>query len=118
MTSRHTNPVADAAKALTDAILTLRAPRIPPQAYAEDADALATWREEIGRAVAAFDEEVAAIAADRGIKLSEEHLVSSADEPALVTDLRDAACEMAAEEPPPRPKRLTPAQAGVGGIKI
>ena len=118
MTSRHTNPVADAAKEMATAILALRAPRLSPQTDAEEIDALATWREEIGGAIANLDEEIAALALDHGAPLSGKHLSVEAEPSELVSDLRDAACDLAAAAPEPEYDRLTAADYGVGHHRI
>lgn len=118
MTSRHTNPVADAARGLSAAILALPAPRLSPQTDGDEIDALASYVEAMDAAIAAYREEMASLARDHGAPLWGEHLAADADQSELAADLRDAACDMAAGQPAQRHERLTPAQAGVGGIRI
>lgn len=118
MTSRHTNPATESQRALAAAVLAPLAPRLSQQITDGEADALATWREEIGKAIAVFDEEIASIARDRGAPLWGEHLAADADPSELVCDLRDAACDLAAAAPEPEYDHLTAADYGVGQHRI
>ena len=118
MTSRHTNPIADSARTLSAAILALPAPRLSPQTDGDEIDALASYVEDVDAAIAAYREDIAAIAKDHGATLGSKHLASDAEPSDLVRDLRDAACDLAAAAPEPGYDRLTAADYGVGRHRI
>lgn len=125
MTSRHTDPSVSARRALANAILTAPVTRLPATrgATANEIDNLSSSEAYIDVLFATYREEMAAIAQKAGAPLGYDHKAVDAQTSDFVTDLREAARKMSADEDAEDPDqgeydRLTAADYGVGHHRI